>query len=130
MSYKIVSYKSNWSEEFLETGKTLRHFLENLALRIDHIGSTAVTGLAAKDIIDIQITVQSLAPAVEEAMLRAGYQRIEHIAQDQIPPGHLPDVAEWTKWFFKPFSPEQTTNVHVRLQGRANRRQPGASAGP
>ena len=32
----------------------------SMALRIDHIGSTAVAGLAAKDVIDIQVTVADL----------------------------------------------------------------------
>ena len=54
----IIPYRSAWSEEFAAFGGSLRQALGEIALRIDHIGSTAVTGLAAKDIIDIQITVQ------------------------------------------------------------------------
>jgi GrpB-like predicted nucleotidyltransferase (UPF0157 family) len=33
-----------------------------VALRIDHIGSTAVPGLAAKPIVDVQISVERLEP--------------------------------------------------------------------
>lgn len=121
---KIVPYRPSWREEFVVIGKTLRQALCKLALRIDHIGSTAVSGLAAKDLIDIQITVESLAPAVEEALQRAGYKRLEHITQDHLPPGATTDIAEWTKWFFKPSSQEQAINVHVRLHGRANQRYP------
>ena len=44
---------------------SLRQALGGLALRIDHIGSTAVPGLPAKDVIDIQITVAALdAPVI------------------------------------------------------------------
>ena len=53
----IVSYQATWRAEFMMLGRHLRQNLDDLALRIDHIGSTAVPGLAAKDIIDIQITV-------------------------------------------------------------------------
>jgi GrpB-like predicted nucleotidyltransferase (UPF0157 family) len=38
----------------------LRKTLGDVAVRIDHIGSTSVTGLAAKDIIDIQVGVVDL----------------------------------------------------------------------
>ena len=43
--------------------------------RIDHIGSTAVPGLDAKDVIDVQVTVASLDVADElaDALLAAGY---------------------------------------------------------
>jgi dephospho-CoA kinase len=49
------------------------------AQRIDHIGSTAVPGMDAKDVIDIQITVAALEVADELADdLRAGYPRQLH----------------------------------------------------
>ncbi|RYG88669.1 MAG: GrpB family protein [Alphaproteobacteria bacterium] len=120
----IVPYKPEWSSEFDGIGAELRQFLGEFALRIDHIGSTAVPGLAAKDIIDVQITVQALLPALEEALAQAGYKRLAHILQDHVPPGGTTDIAEWTKWFFKPVAPESRINVHVRLLGRANQRYP------
>ena len=64
----IIPYQPAWPEEFRTLGGVLRQALGDLALRIDHIGSTSVPGLAAKVIIDIQITVQSLGPAVAQAL--------------------------------------------------------------
>ena len=93
----ILPYNPTWRDEFVSIGVPLRQALGDLALRIDHIGSTAVPGLAAKDVIDVQITVRSLDPAVEEALRRAGYERLAHITQDHVPPGGVPDPAEWTK---------------------------------
>ena len=119
---KIVPYKPTWPDEFSGVGQPIRDALGGLALRIDHIGSTSVPGLAAKDLIDVQITVQSLTPAIKEALLRAGYGRLDHITCDHVPPGGASNAAEWTKWFFKPASPERAVNVHVRLPGRANQR--------
>ena len=120
----ILPYNPTWRGEFAGIGKTIRQALGGLSVRIDHIGSTAVPGLAAKDVIDVQITVRSLDPAVEEALRRAGYERLAHITQDHVPPGGVPDPAEWTKWMFNPPVSARATNVHVRVEGRANQRYP------
>jgi GrpB-like predicted nucleotidyltransferase (UPF0157 family) len=50
--------------------------LGDRALRIDHIGSTSVRGLAAKPIIDIQISVADFEPikALTEPLKAIGYQ--------------------------------------------------------
>ena len=56
----IVPYQPTWPGEFQSIAMGLRDALGTLALRIDHIGSTSVPGLHAKDRIDIQITVVSL----------------------------------------------------------------------
>lgn len=57
--------------------------LGRLAVRIDHIGSTSVPGLAAKDNIDVQVTVRALEPAVETALRRIGYTRPEGVVSGQ-----------------------------------------------
>lgn len=116
----LVPYREEWPAEFLRIGKGLRRELGDLALRIDHIGSTAVPGLAAKDVIDIQITAQELDPAVEMSLRRLGYSRIEKINSDHIPPGQVDDSGNWMKWLFKPPADERRANVHVRLVGRPN----------
>lgn len=48
--------------EFREIAGRLREVLGPVALRIDHVGSTAVPGLDAKPVIDIQVSVRSLDP--------------------------------------------------------------------
>ena len=118
----IVSYKPTWHEQFLAIGTLLRQTLGTLALRIDHIGSTSVPGLAAKDRIDIQVTVQSLSPEVEVSFNHAGYERVKHLTEDHIPPGGDSDATQWTKWVFCPADPKHAVNIHVRIQGRANQR--------
>ncbi len=57
----------------------LHHHLTDLdVVRIDHIGSTSVDGLAAKDLIDIQVTVRrdDDAPLVAEAATGAGFVHV------------------------------------------------------
>lgn len=119
---EIVTYRESWPEEFLGLGKVLRQALGDLALRIDHIGSTSVPGLAAKDIIDIQVTVAQLEREVEEALNRAGYSRLETITQDHIPPDWDNSPEDWLKWLFKPPSGQRPTNLHVRMADCANQR--------
>ncbi|HEY6041809.1 MAG TPA: GrpB family protein [Anaerolineae bacterium] len=122
MTIIIVPYKPAWRDEFSALGGTLRRALGQLALRIDHIGSTAVPGLAAKDRIDIQVTVAELAGEVEQALNRIGYKRIVRLTQDHLPPGSNDDPREWSKWVFEPPPGQRPTNLHVRVAGRPNQR--------
>lgn len=120
----IHPYKSTWKEEFIEIGTMLRKILRDLAIRIDHIGSTSVPNLDAKDIIDIQVTAESLSPELERALNLAGFERVLRITHDHIPPASTTDPKEWEKWIFKPTASSRRINLHVRLQNRANQRYP------
>src|SRR6185437_2768817 len=72
----IVPYDPTWPAEFGAVARPLRAALGSLALRIDHVGSTAVPGLAAKDKIDIQVTVQDFTniTRINAAITNLGYQ--------------------------------------------------------
>lgn len=120
----IVPYKPSWRDEFMSIGIPLRSALGDMALRIDHIGSTSIPGLAAKDIIDIQISTLGLSQDIEEVLHQIGYSRVEHITHDHFPPGCDNSRNEWRKWVFKPHVIQRPTNVHVRISGRANQRYP------
>lgn len=119
---EIVTYQAQWPLEFRQLSGTLRTALGNLALRIDHIGSTAVPGLAAKDVIDIQISVAALSPELLSGMSDLGYSRKEGFTSDHRPAQATGAEAEWEKWFFSPPPGQRRTNTHVRIQGRANQR--------
>ena len=82
---EIVAYKNNWPLEFRALAFILRQGLGSLALRIDHIGSTSVPGLAAKDVIDIQISVAALSPELLTAMSTLGYSHLEGFRSDHRP---------------------------------------------
>lgn len=71
----IIPYDVTWPEQFHQLAQPLRHALGPVALRIDHIGSTAVAGLAAKPVIDIQISVADFEPldAYRLPLERLGY---------------------------------------------------------
>lgn len=117
----IVPSRPSWPDDFADQERRLRSALGAIALRVDHIGSTSVPGLAAKDIIDIQLTVVALVPALDEALARAGFERLPHITQDHVPPGAIEDPRQWAKWFYKPRQ-GRAVNLHVRVAGCANQR--------
>ncbi|MBN9124726.1 MAG: hypothetical protein BGO99_00505 [Nitrosospira sp. 56-18] len=75
---EVVVYDPGWSGIFVELSGAIETALGAVALRIDHIGSTAVPGLAAKPVIDMDLTVED--PADEETYVNAleklGYQLI------------------------------------------------------
>jgi GrpB-like predicted nucleotidyltransferase (UPF0157 family) len=112
-----------WPAEFRRLGLPLRAALGALALRVDHIGSTAVPGLPAKDVIDIQVTVTALdAEAIGAALAPLGYTRVLEITGDHLPPGRDDVPAEWRKLYYRPPAGQRPTHLHVRQAGRANTR--------
>jgi GrpB-like predicted nucleotidyltransferase (UPF0157 family) len=121
---QIVPYQPTWQTEFREIAVVLRQGLGELALRIDHIGSTSVPGLAAKDIIDIQITVAALDERVLAVMQSIGYTLREEISRDHRPPNDEGAETEWQKWMFDAPPGQRRTHTHMRVQGRANQRYP------
>ncbi|HYV22962.1 MAG TPA: GrpB family protein [Candidatus Bathyarchaeia archaeon] len=118
----IVEPKATWPTEFEAIAVSLRQALGSLALRIDHIGSTAVPGLPAKDLIDVQITVAALdRKRLAPALARAGFVDREDIGQDHRPPGATGPDGGWRKLFFQAGS-GRPVNVHVRVAGAPNQR--------
>lgn len=69
----IVDYDPTWPQRFRQEATKIRSALGEVALRIEHIGSTSVPGLAAKPIVDILLVVEdsgdetSYVPALEDA---------------------------------------------------------------
>jgi len=60
-SIVVSDYNPAWSATFEQERTSLHTALGPLVLTIEHIGSTAVPGMAAKPIIDLQLSVRSLA---------------------------------------------------------------------
>ncbi len=124
MLIEICEYNPAWPGEFEDIRAELRGILGELALRIDHIGSTSVPGLGAKDVIDIQVTVRALDPEIVRRMTAAGYQHREDITTDHLPCGEDPDPRLWEKYYFMQPPGRRLIHVHVRKQGSPNQRYP------
>jgi GrpB-like predicted nucleotidyltransferase (UPF0157 family) len=104
----VVPYEEEWPRLFRDVGRRLRHELGDLALRIDHVGSTSVPGLDAKAVIDVQVSVERFEPldAFCLPLERAGFV---------YRPG-----AELTKRYFRERPGDRRTHVHVRRAGSFN----------
>lgn len=121
---EIVPYRDQWQTEFETLSTQIKEALGRVALAVTHVGSTSVMGMAAKDVIDVQITVGSESdfPLVESGLARLGCQRLFDICSDHIPVFGPHDEREWKKMIFREAAGERRANIHVRVQGRANER--------
>jgi GrpB-like predicted nucleotidyltransferase (UPF0157 family) len=120
----ISDYNPKWVEEFNDIRTSLLETLGPAALRIDHIGSTSVPGLGAKDVIDVQVTVQALTPKVKQRLVNAGYPCWETITHDHVPLGEDPNPRLWEKLLFNQPEGQRRTNIHVRVKGNPNQQYP------
>ena len=91
----IVDYDPRWPAMFEAERARLAAAMGDLAIRIEHNGSTAVPGLAAKPIIDLQISVVSLTPLVPlvARLTPLGYVHVPHADDAFCPFLHRP--ATW-----------------------------------
>jgi dephospho-CoA kinase len=128
---RLVPADPTWPEQAQRIVARLNTFCGHRALRIDHIGSTAIADMDAKDVIDIQITVASLevADRLAEDLLRAGYPRNASITADRAKADGRSVVAEfdhcsekllWRKAFHASGDPGRPTNIHLRVAGWPN----------
>jgi GrpB-like predicted nucleotidyltransferase (UPF0157 family) len=124
MIIEIVPPRPQWPAEFAAIAARLAVALEHLAPRIDHIGSTAVPGLPAKDVIDIQIAVASLGARAEiaEALRAAGFVVRDDIAADHVPACAAPEPDQWAKLYAQAPAGARPAHIHMRRIGAANAR--------
>ncbi|MBT2535601.1 dephospho-CoA kinase [Arthrobacter sp. ISL-69] len=87
-------------------------------LAVDHIGSTAVPGLDAKDIIDLQLIVADLATAdrIAPLLAAAGFPLWPGVLADNPKPAHA-DPADWAKRLHANADPGRPVNLHIRPAG-------------
>lgn len=92
---QIKSWDSAWSDRFAVCADLVRGALGGYAVRVDHIGSTAVPGLPGRPHLDLQVSVSE--PEAEEeyrgALERLGFALWVREADRRVfvaPPGRLP----------------------------------------
>jgi dephospho-CoA kinase len=107
----------DWPTQYARLAARIRYAVRPAELRIDHIGSTAMPGLAAKDVIDIQVSVDSLAHAdtLARPLAEAGFPRRMGDWWDQ--PRYAASGARWEKRLHSSADPGRPVNLHLRVVG-------------
>lgn len=121
MQIIIVPAQKSWARDF-DALKPQLLALSPPGACAHHIGSTAVPGLAAKDIIDIQITVDDLTEVDPAGFLAAGHRQSEHTS-DHCPPGMDLVPHDLAKHLFVATTPRRA-HVHIRKRGAFNQQFP------
>lgn len=119
----VTSYQLGWVDEFTRIARRIRDLVGHTAIRIDHIGSTAVPGLGAKDVIDIQITVSDLdnVDRMTKALRDAAFRQGDIFQYDVF--HNKPETdRELCKLFMREPKGERRTHIHIRELGRFNQR--------
>jgi GrpB-like predicted nucleotidyltransferase (UPF0157 family) len=115
--FAIVPYDPQWPARYAEVEGQLKRMLPRmLAQRITHIGSTAVPGLSAKSIIDVQVEVSSVELVKRDVlpvMEAAGYEFVWRPS--------MGDDAPFYAWFIlRNAAGERTVHVHMVEPGQAS----------
>jgi dephospho-CoA kinase len=105
----LVPYDPTWPAQFDRLAARIRHAAGDRVSRVDHVGSTAVPGMLAEDVIDIQLAVAQLADAdaLAPVLAAAGF------------PGGEPrrDADGGPKRWHGGADPGRIVQLHVREEG-------------
>lgn len=112
----VVAYDRRWPDEFAVLAQRIQAALGPMAVRVSHVGSTSVPGLAAKDCIDVQVEVDALdEEAITGCFAKIGFRlrpeswnRVEVTASGPCP-----------KLVFAPPEGERASNIHVVVAASA-----------
>src|SRR3954468_7177634 len=113
----IVDYDPEWPRRAATLVDQLTTALGATARRVDHIGSTSIPGMAAKNVLDLQVSVDDLARAADafdEPLRSRGCERGPY-EQDHVPAGSPDDPGRWAKRYWtRRGNAESDVNLHVR----------------
>jgi len=119
----VNSYQPHWVDEFTQIARHIRDLVGHAAIRIDHIGSTAVPELGAKDVIDLQVTVSDLEEAggLTSPLRAAGFRQGTTFQYDVFHKKPETDP-ELRKLYMREPESERRAHIHIRELGRFNQR--------
>jgi len=111
---RIVPYNPFWKMLFEHEKALITESLgENVALSIEHFGSTSIVGLAAKPTIDIMVEVSKLSDELKleitKKLKTIGYGNMYNAEKD--------NKMTFGKGYDKNYDSTQTYHVHIREKG-------------
>ena len=101
----VVPYDESWPSLFEEERARIERAIGPWVEEIEHVGSTAVTGLAAKPVIDIMAGVKSLddSPILVERLVGLGYEYVPEFER----------VLPFRRYFRKMREGRRTHQIHL-----------------
>ena len=118
----VVDPRDDWAARGARLVAKVAHALRDVVAvtDVEHVGSTSVPHLLAKDVLDLQVGVRELDAAdtagFRDAMRRAGLLPYEHITGDPPHPSGA-DADGWRKRMYGSTDPREIAHVHVRENG-------------
>lgn len=102
----VVEHDDSWPAAFEAEAAAIRAVLGDLVVRVEHVGSTSVAGLAGKPIIDTQVAVRHIDIAeLSRALAPLGYANVPWFADATYP------------FFAKPAEGTRTHHLHACVAG-------------
>lgn len=114
----VHPYDAQWPAEATALAQVLTTLVPG-ARAVEHIGSTAVPGMAAKDCLDMMLIVDDLKDSgADPALTAAGYRRRPE------PWNNVEEAVDrqWPKLVFAPPPGSRPCNIHIRLRGSGTAR--------
>ncbi len=119
----LSTHQQNWVKNFNLIAELIKTQCGNTILAIEHIGSTAIKKIKAKDIIDMQCGINSFSaiPQIKAKLEPLGFTLLDHIKQDHVP-FHDHDYFEpaWEKRFFRGEYQGIECHLHMRIYESKN----------
>jgi GrpB-like predicted nucleotidyltransferase (UPF0157 family) len=110
---EVRPHDPDWATRAAEERGSLEQLLKPwLVDGVEHVGSTAVPGLAAKPIIDLMASVTDLDAVEQEVLTAHGWAYV---------PPHL-DNRPWRRFFVKPDATNQHREAHLHVIEAGHRR--------
>jgi dephospho-CoA kinase len=119
----LVPHQVAWAREFIDIAQRIRAVAGAALSGIDHIGSTAVPGLVAKDVLDIQLRVAhwSDITTLTHALREVGFQQGVKVEYDVFH-GLTDRSPELRRYYMREPLGERRMHLHIREAGRFNTR--------
>jgi dephospho-CoA kinase len=111
----LASHDETWRDQGRRLCARVAFAAGPLGLGVEHTGSTAIPGIRAKDVIDLQLAVRSLddADTIRPALADAGFPPFPGVWTDH-PKLVDPDPAHWQKRLHGSADPARVVHLHVR----------------
>lgn len=117
----LVEYRAEWPQQARRLAARIEAAAGHRAVRVDHVGPTSIPGLAAEDVLDLQLTIRSLdgVDALVERLADAGFPPRREISTDQVPADDQ-NPRQWVKRCHASADPGRAATLHLRVAGNQN----------